>query len=180
MAVAAVHGVVHSSHPLTPRSMSRLQLHAPFASLRLVCFVIFVRSPGHRFCVCDMACLHPSRWYVKDTLEVKILGNWVDIMFSPRRPQQAVLQSQQLKEPLALWREAGRLASGWAGRLASGWAGWQAGGQAGRQAGWQAGGLASGWAGRQEGHEGRLASGWAGWQAGGHATERSLRTSSTR
>ena len=112
MAVVVVHGVAHSSHPFPPRSMSRLQLHAPVASLRLVCFVIFVRSPGHRFCVCGMACLHPSRWYVEDTLEVKILGNWVDIMFSPRRVQRPVEQSQRLREPLALWREAGRLASG--------------------------------------------------------------------
>ena len=52
----------------------------------------------------------------KDTVETKILGNWVDVMFSFRRTQRQEEQSQRLKELLASWREAGRLAGGRAGR----------------------------------------------------------------
>ena len=42
------------------------------------------------------------RRFNEDTLEVKIWGNWVDIMFSPRRPQRVVQSSEALKELLAL------------------------------------------------------------------------------
>ena len=74
----------------------------------------------------------------KHTIEAKILGNWVDIMFSCRREQTQIVQSHRLKEPPALWQEAGRLASGRTGRQEG--HGRQASEQTDRQTGGQADG----------------------------------------
>ena len=79
--------------------MSPLPLHDPFASLGFLdVFRLVYRARGIVYAA-QLASITSVRY--KDTLEVKILGNWADVMFSPRQTQKVVVQGQMLKELLA-------------------------------------------------------------------------------